>query len=1124
MTTRKKILLLSSGIVMALMVAAFIVTPIYLNSASVKSGIQDTVSRKLGGKMSYERIDLSLFPRPHVVIKKMLLAYPRTFRGSLQSLSIYPQIMPLIKGKLLFSRIQIIKPDVRIILPATITESTSSELPSLEESKKNIRSVLAYLQAIGSGLVVEMDMGKFLFRGSRQDVLSLRNVTVHFNAPPGDMKIFVKASTEQWGNFLLSGTYSFNEVNSGVKDLTVSMGRSSLSGFSANLAWNGIPQLEVLSGHATVALDEIYPWLSSSESLIPVLKNVRSLRGVLTISSMQISGPVDRPEEWRKKIEGEVKSLVAESPWIPAPVYVSSRFVIDDNTLSASGLSVHMGASSLDQISARIVESTTPVFDVYNGRAEINLPEIFQWQNKYKTLGTFSNEVKDLAGTVTLSSIRLSGPLLHPAAWSLKIAGAAKDIVVNSSRLPSPLAVNGEFMAEENKITISEASVHLGKSSLSHITASITGRKEPALEVLDGGAIIHLGEFFQWRSKYNSLYKILHGVNELDGMITISSMSFKGPLFRPETWKISALGSLDRIVFSSSLLPGRIGLLRGNFSLVPDKLSFGLQEATILDSTMTGTALVSRITNTLRRIDLTLSGRAGRKTLDWVFDQLELPPALMINAPLALTDCHLVWGRTTGISITGNASVANGPVLYINLSQHGADFAIHRLTITDQETRASMTMNWQKQVVDVSFSGLLAQATLGRIFKQGTFGKGTMHGDIHAVIHADQPLQSRVKGKLAGDNISIPWSMPLPITVDKFAAHADNHVLTIDSADVTWGKNHYSMAGVAATSEAGIAFNMDLTSDGIEIQAIQQVLEQLGKRNTGQEVRSFPVPPIEGNLRANSAYVKFGRFTFAPAQAVITVNSGGVNMKFTNTKTCGLSMPGTILISQESISFAFTPVAKKEPLASTIDCLAGEEVHLSGTFDLSSKIQAQGTGEDLLSSLEGRVDFEAMDGRIYRYPTLQKIFSVLSVLEVFRGQAPDLGGNGFPYHSLIVSGNIHKGKFIVDKAFIGGESMDLIAQGEINLVKKQMDLTVLVAPFSTINWVIRNTPLIGNIMGGTLISIPVHVSGDLANPDVVFLSPTAVGTRIMNLLETFIKLPVDIISPILPKEKEQEIK
>lgn len=195
---------------------------------------------------------------------------------------------------------------------------------------------------------------------------------------------------------------------------------------------------------------------------------------------------------------------------------------------------------------------------------------------------------------------------------------------------------------------------------------------------------------------------------------------------------------------------------------------------------------------------------------------------------------------------------------------------------------------------------------------------------------------------------------------------------------------------------------------------------------------------------------------------------------------------------------------------------------MSGEYDLSALIKAQGKGRELLSTLEGRVDFKARNGKIYRYPLLQKIFSVLSVLEVFRGRVPEIGGSGFPYRAMAIQGEIHQGRFTVEKAYIGGKSLDIIAQGEVDIAGGKMDLVVLVAPFSTINWIIRHTPLIGKIMGGTLISVPVRVSGDIANPDVVFLSPTAVGSRILKILENIIKLPVDIVSPLLPKEKKND--
>jgi len=1007
MTSRKKILLWSScivGLFTAVLIAVILLAPVYLDSQGVKNKIQAAVSERLGGKVSYERIDVSLFPLPHVIIRQLHLAYPRTFKGQLQSITIYPHVLPLFRGKLQFTKIQVLEPDFTIILPAVVSEATP-EVPSLEETKANIRAVLGYLQTIGPGLVVEMDNGKFLYKRSDRDFLSLRNVTVHFNAPPGEMKLLVKAGTDQWGDFALSGAYSFTEAQSEIRDLAVSLGHSSLTDYSAVLTWDRVPRFEIRSGRAVLALHEIYPWLSSSESLVPLMKAMSALKGQLSIQSMRGEGSVFDPEKWRLRLTGEARQIEIESPRIPAPLMIDSRFIVEDNLLE-----------------------------------------------------------------------------------------------------------------------VSELSARLGSSSLSHVSARLAGRDDPELEIQSGNAGINITEIFGWRQRHPALERFLQSVDTLAGNLTLTSLNVKGPLFRPEAWNVNAGGMVDHIVFNSPFLPGQLGLVNAHFSFVPDKLSVAMKEATILDSSLTGTAVVSGITGTLRSIDLTLNGQSGRKTLDWVFKDLELPAALMVKTPLTLVDAHLAWQRTTGTSFTGTASVANGPTFFADLSQHGADLAIRRLTIKDQETKASMTLNWQKQSADFSLSGLLAQATLSRIFEQGTFGNGTMHGDLHALIRTDQPLRSRATGTLAGNDIFIPWGMPIPTTVDTFSIHADDDVLTIDSADVTWGKNHFSMSGAATTSDEGIAFSMALTADGIEIQAIQQALEQAGTTSTDQQARSFPMPAIRGNLRADSAYVKFGRFTLAPAHAIITVDPDRVTMDFTDTRTCDISIPGSLLISRESMSFTFTPTAKKETLGYTIACLAGMDVHITGEYDLSSNFQAQGTGKEILSSLEGSVDFKAREGKIYRYPILQKILSVLSVLELFRGRAPDLGGSGFPYHSMAIQGDIHKGIFTLEKAYIGGQSLDIIAEGEIDLGKQKLDLVVLVAPFSAINWVIRHTPLLGKIMGGTLISIPVRVSGDLADPNVVFLSPTAVGSRILRLLENIVELPVDIISPILPKEKEQEKK
>ncbi|HSB32952.1 MAG TPA: AsmA family protein, partial [Nitrospirota bacterium] len=208
---------IGAGVPALLIFVVTVVVPLYLSSTGVKSKVRTAVQEKLSGKVSYEKIDISLFPRPRVTIEGLSLAYPRTFRGTLRSLSIAPQILPLFKGRVEISKIRIQGPDFRIRMPAA-KKDEASEAPTLEETKANIRSVLGYLQMIGPGLVVEMDNGKFLLRRNHRDFLSLKNVTVHFNAPPGDMHLLVKAGTDQWGDFTLSGTYSFTEAQTEIRD------------------------------------------------------------------------------------------------------------------------------------------------------------------------------------------------------------------------------------------------------------------------------------------------------------------------------------------------------------------------------------------------------------------------------------------------------------------------------------------------------------------------------------------------------------------------------------------------------------------------------------------------------------------------------------------------------------------------------------------------------------------------------------------------------------------------------------------------------------------------------------------------------------------------------------------
>jgi hypothetical protein len=69
--------------------------------------------------------------------------------------------------------------------------------------------------------------------------------------------------------------------------------------------------------------------------------------------------------------------------------------------------------------------------------------------------------------------------------------------------------------------------------------------------------------------------------------------------------------------------------------------------------------------------------------------------------------------------------------------------------------------------------------------------------------------------------------------------------------------------------------------------------------------------------------------------------------------------------------------------------------------------------------------------------------------------------------------------------------------------------------------IVKKIPLISSVLGGKLISIPFRAKGKLENPTVIPLSPTAVGSGVLGVLERTLKLPIKIIQPILPDEKKE---
>ena len=546
-------------------------------------------------------------------------------------------------------------------------------------------------------------------------------------------------------------------------------------------------------------------------------------------------------------------------------------------------------------------------------------------------------------------------------------------------------------------------------------------------------------------------------------------------------------------------------------------------QASGLDSSFMGSVLISKISQSINSADITMSGKVGPETIQWISKTLSLPPEQTLHAPVSISNARIVWQAGAKLAITATAAIEDGPTISVTLSKDATDLAISELVIYDEESRANIAFKHTKNLIDVSFKGNLSEKTLNRIFERSSFHRGWIKGDFRAHVQMDQYLKSTAQGHLEGADFIIPVPMNVPLKVRRAALRAENKTLRVESATLNWGENNLNLKGNVKAAQNGFRLDMDISSDAIKVETIKKNLETPEKsQETKAPGKHSKYPDLRGIIRLNAPSITWGRYTVNPIRAKILLDDKGVHVDITEAFLCGISIPGNLDFGDKDIQLDFKPVVVGKQLEPTLDCLFDKDLRTTGILNLNVAVNSRGKADALVPELQGRVELLSNEGIIHSFPLLAKIFSVLNVTELLRGNIPDFTTEGFKYNSIIIKGDIHQGVFVIQEAVIDGTTMQLVGQGEFNLSNNIINLTVLVAPFKTVDYLVSKIPLVGYILRDNLISIPLKITGNIADPSIKGLSATAVGEGVLGIMKRTLSLPVKIIEPVIPRDKKEE--
>jgi len=593
------------------------------------------------------------------------------------------------------------------------------------------------------------------------------------------------------------------------------------------------------------------------------------------------------------------------------------------------------------------------------------------------------------------------------------------------------------------------------------------------------------------------------------------TVSWDGPLRKPEDWRYTAAGTLDRASFSWEDLPGEVRLSGGRAALEQGKISLHGSEAVLGGSRFVLDGSLKGLVSGRMVLDTKIKGSIGKEEALWLSGLAGLPEGAGFRYPLTVSDGRVRWDDASrGLSLEGFA-IEKGPRFDLAMVFPPEGFRIKKLEIDDGARRAFLDMTMEKEKAVFSFQGRLAAATLSRVFVTPPWLGGTLEGRVGGTVVPRAWWRSSLEGKAVIEGLTVPLAedstlhvLSAPVVFDRNGLHLEKAVLELDEKPLV-------LRGSVGTGEEGVDLDLEIHGDEIR----WEELPGLDEKNESVPVKGSALrePAIRGNVTVSLKTLRFGSLAWQPFEADVTIAGRQVSATVRKSRLCGISTPGTLLYGPEGLSLHMKPSAAGQSLEETLSCLFGASRLASGTLSGDGDIRLEGRGKDLLGSLSGTARGKAEKGRIYRMNLLARILAVVNITEILRGKLPDIVTKGFAYDSALVRAVFENGSCLIEEGVIDGASVEIAFTGKIDLPSETMDVTVAVAPLKTADFVVKQIPVIRDILGGNLVAIPVRVTGNLKDPSVIPLEPSAVGAGLLGILKRTLKLPVRLIEPLLPE-------
>ncbi len=267
------------------------------------------------------------------------------------------------------------------------------------------------------------------------------------------------------------------------------------------------------------------------------------------------------------------------------------------------------------------------------------------------------------------------------------------------------------------------------------------------------------------------------------------------------------------------------------------------------------------------------------------------------------------------------------------------------------------------------------------------------------------------------------------------------------------------------------------------------------------------------------------------------VESGNYGkLQFTNLDAAAQQESGNIYLQSVSAGLLGGKLSAKGRIAPgggqgdrydlTLDLVRADAEKLFTALDISREVTGSLTlhgdltarGDSLLEikkSALGNIKLQMNNGKLRKFSTLSKVFSILNVSQLLKLQLPDMVSGGMPYKNITGSIAVKDGTISSRDMFISSDAINISILGSADMVKEELDFTLGVQPLQTVDKIVNRIPVVGWLLTGNekdFLTAYFEAKGKWSDPQVSAIPVKSMGKGVFNIFRRVFELPVRLFT------------